>query len=188
MSDNQTAQGATEGKAEKAPKAPKQCACLTGTGKTCSATTGKSFAQGHDARMASRLAQLVAEDKMTPADAEKLVREAGGGDLLVSKTLHSAKLRKQGGKPKDRQPKGEAKPSKSERDAAAAALAQGGPQVLGTKVKVSHGKRNFDAVVVRNASTKTVARHRFTGKDCDHEIEIKEGANGPVVTAKPHAV
>src|SRR5580693_7880027 len=84
----------------------KQCACLTGTDQVCTATTRKVFAQGHDARMSSRLAQLVAsaDSPMTEADAVALIKKAGGGLALISKTTHSAKLRAQraagGDKPK----------------------------------------------------------------------------------------
>jgi hypothetical protein len=87
-----SAQGATQ---DKAPKPPKYhpCKCLLGTRDKCPEETTKAFARGHDAKMSSRLATLVATGKIDPARARALLVEAGGSDLLVSKTLHSAKLR-----------------------------------------------------------------------------------------------
>lgn len=152
------------------------CACLTGTGKTCSATTQRAFAQGHDARMAGRVAQEIADGKMTAEDGEKLIRQAGGGDLLVFKTKHSARLRADrkasGDKPKT--PKG---PRASADQAAAIAKT---PSVVGKETKVFHGKRNFNAVVVRNAQDQLVARHRLNSQNCDHEVEV--GDDGEIFT------
>jgi hypothetical protein len=153
------------------------CGCLTGTGQTCTGTTRKSFTQGHDARMASRLAQQVADGKMTMEAAEKLIREAGGGDLLVSKTKHSANLRKSG-KDKASKPKasGKAKDKDAQaREEIAQALGNAGPQVKGQQVKVFHGKRHFAAVVVANAADELVARHRFQSKNCDHAVTVEDG-------------
>lgn len=62
-------------------------------GIVCDRETRKSFAQGHDARMASRLATEVANGE-TPLDvARQLVKMAGGTIALESKMAHSAKLR-----------------------------------------------------------------------------------------------
>jgi len=150
-----------------------KCGCLTGTGQECQAATRKSFAQGHDARMSSRVAQAIADEKMTEDDGLALVRNAGGGDLLVSKTKHSAALRKS--KKSDKAARPAKSPSKkAEQEAAeiAAARGEGGPQIKGKKVKVWHGKRRFDAIVVANAKEELVARHRFVGKNCDHKVEV----------------
>lgn len=59
----------------------------------CDRTTRKSFAQGHDARMSSRLATEIANGETTAEVATTLVQRAGGTAALVSKMLHSAKLR-----------------------------------------------------------------------------------------------
>jgi hypothetical protein len=149
------------------------CGCLTGTAQVCSATTQRAFAQGHDARMAGRIAQLVADGNMSREDGEKLIRQAGGGDLLVSKTLHSAKLRAEKGK-EPKTPKGP-KATKAQADAIVKV-----PSIVGQPAEVFHGKRNFKAVVVRDAQETLVARHRLNGKDCNHEIEV--GEDGTVFT------
>lgn len=173
------------------PAAPKHCGCLTGTGKTCDRTTQKAFAQGHDARMASRLAQAVADpnDQMTIDKARELIQEAGGSDLLIGKMAHSAGLRKakasgqSASKPaKSTSAKGEAKGQQHARadDAQARAVASAGSQLLGSKVKVKHGSKEYDAVVVRDASNQVVARHRLTGKNCDHSV-TDEGVTGETV-------
>jgi hypothetical protein len=62
-------------------------------GVVCDRETRKSFAQGHDARMASRLATEVANGETPLEVARKLVRMAGGTIALESKMAHSAKLR-----------------------------------------------------------------------------------------------
>lgn len=62
-------------------------------GTVCERTTRKSFAQGHDARMSSRLAKEIAASETTGEVAAKLIQLAGGTDLLIEKTLRSAKLR-----------------------------------------------------------------------------------------------
>lgn len=59
----------------------------------CDRTTRKSFAQGHDARMSSRLATEIATGQTSAEVATKLVQMAGGTAALVSKMLHSAQLR-----------------------------------------------------------------------------------------------
>src|SRR5215831_13519578 len=69
------------------------CRCLTGTDETCDRTTQKVFAQGHDARMSSRLAQAIAKGEMTKEQATAVLKEAGAGEQLISKTMHSADLR-----------------------------------------------------------------------------------------------
>jgi len=93
----------------KTTKTPKMCQCKIGASGqegvgsspefvdnprvACDRTTSKSFAQGHDAALASRLAQEVADGITTIADAIELVKTAGGSAALVAKTQHSAKLR-----------------------------------------------------------------------------------------------
>jgi len=141
------------------------CACLTGTGGTCTATTLKAFAQGHDARMSSRLATMVAEGKISQEDAVKLIRQAGGGDLLVSKTVHSARLRASRGS-NEKAPK--AKKEAAPEDPKA-------PSVVGHTAEVFHGKRKFNSVVVRNAAGDLAARHRLNGNNCDHEVTVEDG-------------
>lgn len=93
----------------KATKTPKQCQCKIGASGqdgvgssmdnveapkvVCDRTTGKSFAQGHDAALASRLAQEVADGITNVEVAIALVKAAGGSNALIAKTRHSAKLR-----------------------------------------------------------------------------------------------
>ncbi len=91
------------------------------------------------------------------------MREAGGGDLLVGKMLRSAELRKTGKAEKA------ARPAKQEDEAA---KPEAGKQVTGQEVPVKHGTRTFKAVVVRDAGGQLTARHRFQGKDCDHELDV----------------
>ena len=175
---------ATSANTTKAPKTPKQCGCLTGTGQTCDRTTGKAFAQGHDARMASRLAQAVADpaNDMTVERATELITQAGGSDLLVGKMKHSAELRKTG---KDK-PAKERKPATDKAAEGAAELADtpeakamvsAGNQLMGSKVKVNHGDKSYDAAVVKDASGQTVARHRLIGQNCDHTVD-EDGTTG----------
>lgn len=156
--------------------APHPCGCLVGTAKTCDRMTQRAFAQGHDARLSSRLAQEIAAGEITEDEAEKLIRKVGGSDLLVGKTHHSARLRKTNAEkpPKERKAK-VAKPKDDEDDADAPVIEPSAPRAkLNDKVKVTHqiaGKddRKFDAVVVRNASQVIVARHRIRGENCDHD-------------------
>jgi len=158
------------------PRAPHACACLAGTGKTCDKTTQKVFAQGHDARMASRLAQDVAAGKTTAEAAEKIMKDAGGSGLLIGKMKHSAKLRATAGdKPaKPRATKAKAVKATDEQVAAMTASAENkGAQFIGRKTKVPHGSRDFDAVIVRNVAGDAVARHRLTGQNCDHSVDDK---------------
>jgi len=181
MTTTETAQSGTPQVAGKpadtasTTKAPKQCGCLTGTGQTCDRTTQKAFAQGHDARMASRLAQSVSKDEMTADAAEALIRQAGGSDLLVGKMKHSAELRKTNAS-KPKQPKSTNKAAKApaagpQADTAEArAVASAGDQLLGSQVKVAHGDKTYDAVIVKDAAGQRVARHRLIGKNCDHEV------------------
>lgn len=166
-----------------APRAPHPCACLTGTGKQCSDTTLKAFHQGHDARLSSRVAQDIADGKITEEAGIKLIRDAGGSDLLISKTRHSAHLRQEkkagaAAGPKTAASKGGPKASAAQQ----AAMTKAAPSVLGTKLKVTHGGKQVDAVVVRNASEELVARHRVQGRNVDHPIKVSEGADGkPVI-------
>ncbi len=180
MTTNATAPAA-ETQQTPATKVVKQCGCLHGTGKECDRTTQKAFAQGHDARMASRLAQAVAdpEDEMTAEVATKLIQEAGGSDLLIGKMKHSAELRKN----KASAPKAERKP-KAPKDAAeksdtaeARAVQSPGNPLLGIKVKVAHGEKEYDAVVLKDSHELVVARHRLIGNNCDHEVSA-EGTPG----------
>jgi hypothetical protein len=89
---NTHAQGATQTEATKPPKFH-PCKCLIGTRDKCPEETTKAFARGHDAKMSSRIAGLIAAGKMDVNKATTLIVEAGGSELLVSKTVHSAKLR-----------------------------------------------------------------------------------------------
>jgi hypothetical protein len=164
----------TQNKADKTPAAPKTkaCGCLTGTGQVCDKQTQKAFAQGHDARMASRLAQAVAEGKSTLEDATKDIQEAGGSDLLIGKMKHSAELRKN----KASQPKAPKTPrEKAPKPEQAGtpegnAVASPGNGLLGTKAKVRHGEKEYDAVIVKNSADRMVARHRLIGNNCDHTV------------------
>lgn len=164
-------QSAPESGAAKAPKYH-PCKCMLGTGNQCTGETTKAFARGHDARMASRLAGLVADGKMPVEKAEKLVREAGGGDLLVSKMVHSAKLRQEA-KAKPAKDKATPKAKAPAKDKAAdKAPANGSGNIVGRELPVSHGERQFKGTVIRNASGDLKIRHRFQGKDCDHDMEV----------------
>lgn len=156
------------------------CKCLEGTGKQCPDITTRAFARGHDARMASRLATAVANGQTTEAAAVKLIREAGGSELLAEKMKHSAQLRKEknsgaGKTTSSKDKKGETAGKSSDPEAA---KTQPGTSPLGKKVTVKHageaGKqgKSYQAVIVRNAAADLVARHRLSGKDCDHEVEI----------------
>lgn len=167
----------TEGKAAAEPTASKikDCQCLAGTGKQCDGKTTKAFARGHDARMASRLAQAVAEGKTTEAAASKLIREAGGGELLVGKMVHSAALRteRKSAPPKaNTSGRAASKPTgtKASKAGSDESKVEGNP--MGKKVQVSHGKRKYDAVVIRDAGGELRARHRLQGKNCDHELDL----------------
>lgn len=94
--------------AKTAPTAPPasklgNCRCGTlpgGREGGCTAQTKKSFAQGHDARLSSRIATAIAKGALTEGAGEAAIRAAGGGDQLVSKTLWSAALRAKKGQPK----------------------------------------------------------------------------------------
>jgi hypothetical protein len=175
------AQDATPAQADKAttsPRVPHGCACLTGTGKQCPDTTLKAFHQGHDARLASRVAQAIADSKMTEAAGLELVKKAGGSDLLIGKTKRSAQLRAEkaagaaaGPKTTKAATKGGTKATAEQ----AQAMAKAAPSVLGTKLKVAHNGKAHDAVVVRNAAGDLVARHRINGKDVDHAITVEDG-------------
>jgi|HubBroStandDraft_2_1064218.scaffolds.fasta_scaffold01427_11 hypothetical protein len=164
------------------PRRPHACACLTGTGETCPQTTLKAFAQGHDARMSSRIAQAIAAGSMTEEAGLKLVKDAGGSDLLIGKTKRSATLRNErASKPAaDKAPKADSGPKATKEQADAMAKAPAA-SVIGTKLKVKHGDKEYDAVVVRNASNDLVARHRIQGKNVDHAVTVTDG----VVTVAP---
>lgn len=72
------------------------CKCNTlpdGTIGACDRITSSSFAQGHDARLSSRVAKAIAAGTQTMDQGLAEVRELGGGDLLISKTRRSAELR-----------------------------------------------------------------------------------------------
>lgn len=91
---------------DKAPSTLRNCKCATvKDGKTfargtCTAQTKKSFAQGHDARMSARVATAIATGEVTMEAGLAEVRNAGGGEQLVSKTQWSATLRaKKGNQP-----------------------------------------------------------------------------------------
>lgn len=185
MTTTDTAQSGTETAAPAASKTH-PCACLTGTKHTCDRTTQKAFAQGHDARMASRLAEAVAKDETTVEAAEELIRKAGGSDLLVGKMKRSAELRKQA---KDRP----AKPRATKKDKAegegehvkatteeAKAVASAGNGLLGSTVKVFHKEKEYDAAVVRNAAGDMIARHRLIGRNCDHEVDAEGHTGAPI--------
>lgn len=176
MATNKGADAPTTEAPAKAAKAPHNCACLTGTGQTCPSMTLKAFAQGHDARMSSRVAQLIADGKLTEAAGLKLVADAGGSDLLVGKTKRSAALRQErktkpaGEKPapaKDKAAKDTAKASEPTQPKA--------PSLVGTKVKARHNGKEVEAVVVRNASNDLVARHRVNGQNVDHPVTVVDG-------------
>lgn len=99
----------SENTATTAKQAIRNCRCMlgwTGTagsgstlemaenpGVVCDRETRKSFAQGHDARMASRLATEVANSETPLEVARQLIKLAGGTIALESKMAHSAKLR-----------------------------------------------------------------------------------------------
>lgn len=94
--------------AKTAPTAPPasklgNCRCGTlpgGREGGCTAQTKKSFAQGHDARMSSRIATAIAKGELTESAGTAAIRAAGGGEQLISKTLWSAALRAKKGEPK----------------------------------------------------------------------------------------
>jgi hypothetical protein len=194
-----SAQSATQTEASKPPKYH-PCKCMVGTREKCPEETTRAFARGHDAKMSSRLAAQIATGKMEPAKATSLLKEAGGSDMLVSKTLHSAKLRtdkatekakakaEKASKPKAEKPA--AKPvAEAPKDADEDELDEDEDDVedddeddddevedvpalaVGTKGHVPDGDKTYTAVVVRNASGELVARHRLQGKNCDHSLD-----------------
>lgn len=59
------------------------CRCST----DCTAATWNLFAQGHDARLVSRLADEVVQSRLTLDQAVELVRKAGGDERLVAKLV-----------------------------------------------------------------------------------------------------
>lgn len=134
------------------------CSCEQG----CPARTQKTFAQGHDARMASRLASAVAGGELTADEAAKEIEAVGGGPALAAKMRKSAELRQ--GK--------RSKPAGATRQQAAdTRIDEQRAQLTGKVHYVVHGKKTYKAVVVRNAAGDLVARHRLLGRDCDHTGE-----------------
>lgn len=163
---------ASKAKADE-PKANKyhNCNCLHGTGGQCTEQTTRAFARGHDARMSSRLADGIASGDITKAQAAKYLKEAGGSDLLISKTHHSAELRAE----RDKAPakaaakKSAATAKKSTAKGKTEPAKEAPAQVIGRNVMIDHDENTeVRAVVVRNASEELVARHRHQGKNCDH--------------------
>ncbi len=74
----------------------RNCSCNTrpsGKEGQCDAQTKKSFAQGHDARMSSRVATAIATKQVTMEQGLEEIRKAGGGPALISKTQWSVALR-----------------------------------------------------------------------------------------------
>lgn len=61
------------------------CRCST----DCPAATWNLFAQGHDARLVSRLVDEVVQSRLTRDEAVALVRKAGGDERLVSKLVQA---------------------------------------------------------------------------------------------------
>lgn len=61
------------------------CRCST----TCGAATWNLFAQGHDARLVSRLVDEVVAQRLTKDEAVALVRKAGGDERLVTKLVQA---------------------------------------------------------------------------------------------------
>lgn len=61
------------------------CRCST----TCGAATWNLFAQGHDARLVSRLVDEVVASRLTKDEAVALVRKAGGDERLVAKLVQA---------------------------------------------------------------------------------------------------
>ena len=165
-----TAEKATQEKPAKASK-NHPCKCLNDTGRQCPDETTRAFARGHDARMSSRLAEAIASKQKTKAQVTKAIKEAGGSDLLVDKTLHSADLRIE----KDKAPakakaekQAAAKGKTAAKDNAADKQKTASKSPVGTNVKVQHDGKDVDAVVVRDAAGDLVARHRHQGKNHDH--------------------
>lgn len=169
----------------------------------CPRMTRKSFAQGHDARMASRLAKEVAAGETTAEIAVELVQRAGGTGALVSKMLHSAKLRIENAKKKGEKAaaapvrddgvdlelegaKNLASDSGVTLEEAKVQLGLDGQSADGSEepdmptpgdeVQAIHGKRTFKATVIEADGHGVLARH-FTGKQskpCFHDPETGE--------------
>lgn len=165
-------------------------------GHVCDRVTRKSFAQGHDARMSSRLATEIAQGVTSADVATQLVQRAGGTAALVSKMLHSAKLRMEAA-----QKKATAKPataSTADDDALAENMANDEgislneareslglepmtddeppalPE-LGSDWSVKHGKRTYKAKVIEAHTGERVASHKLgQGRDCYHDLSTGE--------------
>lgn len=172
-----TAEKATQEKPAKASKYH-PCKCLNDTGRQCPDETTRAFARGHDARMSSRLAEAIASKQKTKAQVAKIIKDAGGSDLLVDKTHHSADLRIE----KDKAPaKAKAEKQAASKGKAAAKADAADKQKaaskspVGTNLKVNHDGNEVDAVVVRDGAGDLVARHRHQGKNCDHPFNAETG-------------
>jgi hypothetical protein len=173
-------------------------------GVVCDRETRKSFAQGHDARMASRLATEVANGETTIEVARQLVKLAGGTIALESKMAHSAKLRADKAARKNKAAQdGEAIVTLDDSDESLEAGAENmasdegisldqareslglpataddedhEPPALGTAWKVRHGKRNYTANVIETHTGERVASHKIgsANKDCYHDLATGE--------------
>lgn len=173
-------------------------------GVVCDRETRKSFAQGHDARMASRLATEVANGETTIEVARQLVKMAGGTIALESKMAHSAKLRADKAARKNKAAQdGEAIVTLDDSDESLEAGAENmasdegisldqareslglpataddedhEPPALGTAWKVRHGKRNYTANVIETHTGERVASHKIgsANKDCYHDLATGE--------------
>lgn len=167
-------------------------------GVVCDRTTRKSFAQGHDARMSSRLATEIANGETTAEVAAKLIQQAGGTAALISKTMHSAQLRMD--KIQKEIANGQAVDTEDDELAAAGAEnmaddegpERSGPGMntftdpmadedepelpeLGTDWSVKHGKRTYKAKVIEAHTGERVASHKLgQGRDCYHDLASGE--------------
>lgn len=173
-------------------------------GVVCDRETRKSFAQGHDARMASRLATEVANGETTIEVARQLVKLAGGTIALESKMAHSAKLRADKAARKNKAAQdGEASTAVDDEDEMAAAGAENmasdegisldearermgleplaesngdhEPPALGTAWKVRHGKRNYTANVIETHTGERVASHKIGSANKDCYHDLATG-------------
>lgn len=107
----------------------------------CQATTKKSFAQGHDAKMSARVATEIALGEVTMDEGLAEIRRAGGGINLVEKTKWSAGLRAKKLAAKARKGQPNAKTEAEEY----AATVTGDEDAQVTKIKV--GRWEYDATI-----------------------------------------